>query len=72
MKSFWLCDIHSINIIILTTESVLGTCITSLTDSNTTEKWWHWPDTDTDIRIGATLLSLILCGDDKVAISSQQ
>ena len=41
---------------ILTAESVLGTCIAYLANSDTTDKWWYWPDTDTDTRIDAALL----------------
>ena len=26
-----------------------------LTDSDTIKKYWYWPDTDTDTRIGAAL-----------------
>ena len=28
----------------------IGTCVTYLTDSDTSKKCWYWPDTDTDIR----------------------
>ena len=37
---------------VLTAESVLCTC---LANSDTTDKWWYWPDTDTDTRINAGL-----------------
>ena len=33
-----------------------STCVTYFTDSDTTKKCWYWPDTDTDIRIGAALI----------------
>ena len=33
-------------------------CIAYLTDSDTIKKYWHWPDTDTDTRIGAALLCI--------------
>ena len=33
----------------------IGTCVTYLTDSDTTKKCWYWPDTNTDTRIGAAL-----------------
>ena len=38
-----------------TAELVLGTCIAYLADSDTTEKWWYWLDTNMDTRIGAAL-----------------
>ena len=38
---------------------VIGTCVTYFTDSDITKKCWYWPDTDTDIRIGAALLFAI-------------
>ena len=34
----------------------IGTCVAYLTDSDTIKKYWYWPDTDTDTRIGAALL----------------
>ena len=42
----------------LTAESVLGTCsiLIILVNSDATEKWWNWPHTNTDIRIGAALI----------------
>ena len=44
---------HTITICTLTAESVLGTCIAYLANSNIIE---NWSNTDTDTRIGAALL----------------